>query len=197
MQKCGGIADNERKLVDDRITDAVGHDVKRKTWYLCEIKVNWPDFQKSLYQIYDTAFRFPRNPLYNKSDTIVPVIAFPSQLQKELEEYDNWDSLRDACRKLGIAIWVVEQSGVREEITSPKAKVVKTKSVVTKIVKTKRPKTKTTKTKTTGAKTVKSKPRATKSSKVKQTEVKKTVRKISKTTGTKSKAEKTKSRGRT
>jgi hypothetical protein len=191
-QKCGE-ADYEKKLVADRITDALGYNTKTKTWYLCEIKVNFTDLQKAAYQIHDTAFRFKRN---HKAATVIPVIAFPLRLQKELVKFDNWDSLRNLCRTTGVAIWVIGQSTVRETM-SPKTKVVKPKNATTKAVKTKRPKTKTSKTKATRTKTAKTKPRSVKSSKVKQSKVKKTVHKISKTTSSKSKAVRSKSRGST
>jgi len=172
-----GEANYEQKTVADRITDALGYSQKSKTWYLCEIKVNWSDLQKSPYQIHDTAFRFQKS---HKGDTVVPVIAFPARLQKELVNYDNWDSLRDTCRRLGIAIWVVEQSGVREEITSPKAKVVKTKSA----------RTSTSNTKTSGVKKVKAKPRAIKSDKINPTKAETKKKTASKAPATKRKTSK-------
>jgi hypothetical protein len=179
-KKCT-VAHSERKLVAERITDASGYDAKRKTWYLCEIKVNWSDLQKAPYQIHDTAFRFPRNPFYHKGDTVMPVIALPARLQKELVQHHNWDSLRDQCTKTGIGLWIIEQSGVRE-ITSPNTKGVKTKSA----------RASTAKTKTSRAKKTKSKTRAVKSTKAPQTKTKRTKRRTTKTTRAKSKRAKTK-----
>jgi hypothetical protein len=171
-QKCGE-ADYERQLVTGYITDALGHDVKRKTWYLCEIKVNESDLQKAPKQIFDTVFHFRKNHI---GDTIVPVIAFPARLQKELVKLNTWDSFCNICKTMKAAIWVIEQATVRE-FMNPKTKVVKTK--------TKRPKTKTTKTKTTRAKKAKPKTRTTKSTKVKKTKAPATKRKISKVRVTK------------
>ena len=106
-----GTADFERSLVADRITDAYGYDEKTKTWYLCEIKVNWNDLQKAPYQIHDTVFRFKRA---RKVAKVLPVIAFPLRLQKELIKLDNWGSFRDSCKNSGVAIWIIEQSYVRQ-----------------------------------------------------------------------------------
>ena len=58
-QKCG-VADYERQLVADRITDALGCNTKSRTWYLCEVKVNWNDAQKGMTQIHDIAYRFKK-----------------------------------------------------------------------------------------------------------------------------------------
>ena len=171
-------ADYERKLVADRITDALGCNTKSRTWYLCEIKVNWNDAQKGVTQTHDTAFRFKKT---HRGYTIVPVLAIPSRLQKELVKFDNWDSLCDQCKNSGIAIWVIEQAGVRE-ITKPKTKIVKAKSAVPKVVKTKRLKTKATKTTTTGTKTkAKTKKSSVQSPKAKRPKTQSTKRKTSKT----------------
>ncbi|MBA7507948.1 hypothetical protein ES706_06678 [subsurface metagenome] len=167
-------ADYEKKLVADRITDALGYNAKSKIWYLCEIKVNWNDAQKGVTQIHDTAFRFRKT---HRGYTVVPVLAIPSRLQKELAKFDNWNSLRAQCTNSGIAIWVIEQSAVRE-IMSPTTKAVKTKSAVTKAVKTKRPKT--TKTRTTRTKTIaRPKKSSVKSSTAKKTKTQSTKRKTS------------------
>jgi len=127
---CTG-AEKEMGLVYGRITDAWGYDGKTRTYYICEIKVNFKDLQKAVYQIYDTAFRY--KPKYDKDAKIIPVIAFPERLYEELVGYDNWGSLSDACNKLGIAIWIIEQSTVRQvqgpKIKSPKSKpIAKAKS---------------------------------------------------------------------
>jgi len=110
-------AEKEMGLVYGRITDAWGYDGKTRTYYVCEIKVNFKDLQKAIYQIHDTAFRY--KPRYDKDANIIPVIAFPKGLYKELVDYENWGSLSDACNKLGVAIWVIEQSAVRQ-VQGPK-----------------------------------------------------------------------------
>lgn len=155
------IADFERKLVDNRITDALGiiEKGKSKTWFLCEIKVNYSDLQKAPNQIHDTAFRFKER---HREDTIVPVIAFPARLQKELVDFNNWNSFRDICKKLDVAIWVIEQSTVREfqgytttkakavvakPIKAPKAKAATAKSVKTKATKARITKARSVRTK--------------------------------------------------
>ena len=120
-------AEKEMGLVYGRITDAWGYDGKTRTYYVCEIKVNFKDLQKAVYQIHDTAFRY--KPKYDKDANIIPVIAFPKGLYKELVDYDNWGSLSDACNKLGVAIWIIEQSTVRQ-IQGPKTKSPKSKPVV-------------------------------------------------------------------
>jgi hypothetical protein len=176
-QKCGE-AIYERALVTGYVTDAAGHDVKRKTYYLCEIKVNESDLQKAPKQISDTVFHFRKN---HKGDTVVPVIAFPVRLEKELVKLNTWDSLYDICKHLKVAIWVIEQSTVRE-IMSPRTKAVKTKSA----------RASTTKTKTSRPKRTKSKTRAVKSTKAPQTKTKRTKRRTTKTTRAKSKRAKTK-----
>ncbi|MFC2066237.1 hypothetical protein ACFLUO_04140 [Chloroflexota bacterium] len=162
------IADFERKLVDNRITDALGIIEKGifKTWFLCEIKVNYSDLQKAPNQIHDTAFRFKQR---HKGDTVVPVIAFPARLQKELVDFDNWNSFRDICKRLDVSIWVVEQSTVREfqGYTTTKAKSTATKPIMAKVVKAKsttaKPaKAKVAKTKSAAAKTTTKKTTTTK-----------------------------------
>ena len=59
-QKCTE-ADYEKKLVEDRITDVFGYNKNTKTWYLCEIKVDWNDLHKAPFQIMDTAVRLRKN----------------------------------------------------------------------------------------------------------------------------------------
>ena len=129
-------SDKEIGLVKHRITDAVGYDEKTKTYYLCEIKVNFNDLQKGVYQIHDTAFRFKPK---NKNAQVIPVISFPNRLYKELIKFDNWKSLSDACKKVGVAVWVIEQSTIRQ-IQGPRPKSPSTKKL-TKLKST--PKTKT------------------------------------------------------
>jgi len=142
--------------------------------------VNWTDFQKAVYQIHDTAFRFKKS---HKGDTVVPVVAFPARLQKELVKFDNWDSLRDLCQKVGVAVWVIESASVRE-IQDPTTKVTKTRSV----------KARTVKMKTTKVKRAKPKSKTVKSTKVKGTTTKTTKPKAVKAKTTKSKAVKASTR---
>jgi hypothetical protein len=170
--KCD-VADFERKIVADRITDALGHNTKSKLWYICEIKVNWSDLQKAAYQIHDTAFRFKKNHL---ADTVIPVIAFPTRLYKELIRFDNWDSLRNLCKTMGVAIWVVETAKVNE-IYNPKKQASKSNKLKTSTAKKKSIKSskKNSKTGMVKKKTIKiAKPSSkTKSSKEKTTRINK------------------------
>lgn len=152
--KCGE-ADFERKLVADRITDTFGYNKKLKTWYICEIKVNWSDLQKAAYQIHDTAFRFRKN---HRGVTVVPVIAFPKRLYKELIKFDNWGSFCDICTTMSVAVWVIEQSTIREVVYPKINKPVKTtKSKATTTAKKKTTKTKKPKSKVEVSKTAKRK----------------------------------------
>jgi len=161
----------EKQLVPGLRTDAVGYNTKRKTWYLCEIKVDESDLLKAPLQIYQTVSRFssPKNPRYHKGDAVVPVIAFPTRVQKILVQHNNWDSLCNLCKTTGVAIWVIKQSTVKE-VMGPKIK---------KSVKTKSARASTTKTKTLRAK---------------KTKAKGTKRRITKTTRAKSKRAKAKKR---
>ncbi len=168
LKKNYSVADFERSLVTDRITDAFAYDNKTKTWYLCEIKVNWGDLQKALYQIHDTVFRFKRT---HKSSIVIPVIAFPARLQRELVKSDNWGSFRDSCKNNGVAIWIIEQSFVRQLQSSniQKSKATSAKKVFTKASAVK---------KTAAKKTIAKKP-IVKASAVRKTAVKKPIVKAS------------------
>ena len=129
-------AEKEIGLVKNRITDAAGYDAKTKTYYLCEIKVNFNDLQKAVYQIHDTAFRYKPK---IRGSSVIPVIAFPGRLYKELIKFDNWKSLKDICKKIGVAVWVIEQSSIRQ-VQRPKPKSPSAKkfynSKTTPVVKT-------------------------------------------------------------
>jgi hypothetical protein len=156
-QKCDE-ADYERELVTGYKTDAFGYNRKSKIWYLCEIKVDPNDLKKAPQQILDTKFHFPKTQHYHIGDTIVPVIAIPAKLANHLVKLNEWDSLRNTCKMVKAAVWVIEQSTVREVI-SPKIKAVKTKS----------PRTKTIKKKTTGTKKAMLRSGAVKTTKLKKT----------------------------
>jgi hypothetical protein len=136
-------ADYERSLVPGHITDAYGHDTKSKTWYICEIKVNWGDLQKAPHQIYETAFLFKKK---HRGDTVIPVIALPSRLQKELVKYNNWVSLCSHCKATGVAIWAIESASVRQIKSSGKTVKAKNKKITT-TAKKKTIRTKNTKSK--------------------------------------------------
>ncbi len=114
-------SEKEIGLVYGRITDAWGYDEKTRTYYVCEIKVNFKNLQKAIYQIHNTAYcaalspgkptitlvlraTLRYKPNYDKDANIIPVIAFPKGLYKELVDYDNWGNLSDACNKLGVAV---------------------------------------------------------------------------------------------
>lgn len=187
-QKCSK-ANYELELVTGYRTDAFGYDRKSKTWYICEIKVNPSDLKKAPQQILDTKFHFPKTRYYHTGDTVVPVIAIPARLANYLVKQNEWTSLRNTCKMVKVALWVVEQSTIREvmgpkvkkvvkaksarastakkKVTRTKKTVTKKKAVKGKRLKTKTTKAKTTKRKTTRAKTKKSKSRAVKSTKAK------------------------------
>ena len=211
-----GVADSERSLVDDRITDTFAYDKKSKTLYLCEIKVNWNDLQKAPYQIHDTVFRFKRA---HKGAKVVPVVAFPLRLQKELIKEDTWGSFRDTCKKIGVAIWIIEQSSIRQaqgpttsstkaqpapksttKARGTKAKSAAAKPTKVKVTKKTTAKAKPTKRKTTTGKRTKStvaKPKRIKTTKAKVTKRKtatgkSTKSRVARTTTTKAKTTKVK-----
>lgn len=182
----------EKGLVSGYRTDAFGYDSKFKTWYLCEIKVDPSDLKKAPQQILDTKFHFPKSQYFHIGDKIVPVIAIPARLAKFQVKTNEWDSLRNTCKQLNIAIWVIEQSTVRE-VMGPKIKKVakastsKKKTARTKKSASKRTPAKTkkarkatnTKKKITRAKTTKSMKRLVKSSKTKKSKTQSTKRKNS------------------
>jgi len=189
-KKCGK-ADYELELVTGYRTDAFGYNRKSKIWYLCEIKVDPSDLKKAPQQILDTKFHFPKTPHYHKGDTIVPVIAIPARLATYLVKYDEWDSLRNTCKMVKAALWVIEQSTVREVVSPGAKKSVKPKSARTSASKGKTTLTKKTASKTRAAKTsrkttaraktTKFKKRVVKSSKTKKLKTQSAKRKTSKT----------------
>jgi len=132
LKRNGCTADFERRLVNQRITDAFGYSKRTKTWYICEIKVDGSDLYKAVAQIHDTVNRFQHSPLYqSKGGTIVPVIAIPKRLYDGSLKYstEKWGSFCSLCRTTNIALWIVEQSTVRQ-IQGPKVKsTTKEKSV--------------------------------------------------------------------
>jgi hypothetical protein len=199
-QKCSK-ADYELELVSGYRTDAFGYDRKSKTWYLCEIKVDPSDLKKAPQQILDTKFHFPKTRYYHIGDTIVPVIAIPARLANYLVKQNEWTSLRNTCKMVKAALWVVEQSTVREIMGPKTKKAVKTKSAkastakkkVTRTkkptskkraVKSKRPKVKTAKAKSAKLRTTKAKTNKPKSRAVKSTKTKRIKRKASRKTST-------------
>jgi hypothetical protein len=124
LKRSGFSADFERSLVPGRVTDTFGYSVKKKTWYLCEIKVNWTDLQKAITQIHEQVYNFKRSRLYmDKEGSIVPVIAIPNSLYSYLMKYYafQWGSYCSLCKTNNIALWVVEQSTIRQ-IQGPKPK---------------------------------------------------------------------------
>ena len=133
LEDKGYFAEKEYSVVGDRITDAWAHDVKNNIWYLCEIKVQRGDLPKAVPQIHDTARRFKSNRGYiNKGrGVIVSVIAISNPLYKEMESYylSIWESYRELCKTLNIALWVVEQSAI-VQLQGPKLKPsVKVKAI--------------------------------------------------------------------
>jgi len=183
-KKCGQ-AVSEGKVVPGHITDAYGFNKKLKIIYLCEVKVRRSDLRRAPNQIYETALRFKRK--RKDYNTVVPVIAVPARLQNFLIKQDNWEPLCLMCGNLGIAVWVIEQSTIREVLgpkiqKSVKASTTKKKSAPRRtIAKTRKvKKARTTKKKITRAKTTESKKRLTKSYKTKRPKTRGTKRKISK-----------------
>jgi hypothetical protein len=110
-------AEKETGLVYGRVTDAWGYDGKTRTYYVCEVKVNFKDLEKAVYQIHDTAYRY--KPKYDKHANIIPFISFPKRLYEKLVNYYHWGSLSDACNNLGVAIWIIELTTVRQ-VQGPK-----------------------------------------------------------------------------
>jgi hypothetical protein len=113
-------AGKERGFVPGRITDAWGYDNKTKTLYFCEIKVNPGDLLKAVSQIHDTVFKYKPKDSRIK---VIPVIAVPKRLYDEFSKYDlgQWKSFRSLCKTANIAIWIIEQSNIRQ-IQGPKPK---------------------------------------------------------------------------
>ena len=130
-------ADKEQGLVSGRITDAWGYNRGEKTWFLCEIKVNIKDLQKGVTQIHDTCFRFK---VSNQGDKVIPVLAIPNKLYNEMRKYEpgQWSSFSSLCKNTDIAVWVVEQSNIRQ-IQGPKPTTPKPKAT-TKVKATAKPK---------------------------------------------------------
>jgi len=127
------ISEKELGLVSGRITDACGYDEKTNTYFICEVKVDFSDLQKAPYQIHETAFKYKPKKIGAKK---IPIIAIPKALYLGLINNDKWESLSDACAKLGVAFWVIEQSTVRQiqgpKPTSPKKpKAVRAKTSTT------------------------------------------------------------------
>jgi hypothetical protein len=174
-------AGKERGFVRGRITDAYGYDKATKTVFFCEVKVGPADLLKSVFQIKDTVFRYtPKDPQV----TAIPVIAVPKRLFEEWGKYnyDKWVSFKDLCKTNKIALWIIEQSDIRQ-IQGPKPKALKTKTIKPS-AKSKTTKRKTT-TKTKANNTIKAKKNTIK--KRKSTPKTKTVKTRKASTGTKSK----------
>jgi len=176
-------AGKEHGFVSGRITDAYGLDKATRTIYLCEIKVNPTDLLKAVSQIHDTVSRFtPKDP----KNTVIPVIAVPKRLFDEWGRYniDKWDSFKKLCKTTHIAIWIIEQSTIRQiQGPKPKSPKVKTKkSIKTKVVAQPKIKRKTTKklkpiSKSKAAKTRKNSKRIKSRTKPKSTGKSKTAKK--------------------
>jgi len=140
-------AGQEKELVPGLRTDAFAYDEKTRIRYICEIKVAWSDLPKSPSQVMDTVRPLRKR---KKGDIVVPVIAFPLPLQKELRKDDRWNSFSATCRELGIEIWIIDSGAIRvvqrSKIRVPQAKVVKAKAAKPKTVKAKAVKTESIKT---------------------------------------------------
>ena len=176
-KKCGR-AGSEEQVVHGHITDAFGFNKKSKTAYLCEVKVRRSDLRRAPNQIYETALRFRKD---HRIYTTVPVIAIPVKLYRFLVDKDNWEPLYSMCGNLGIALWVIEQSAIRE-ILSPK---------IDKAVKTKGSRASTTKKKATRAKNTVSKKRVVKKGKTRKTKTTKKKTTRSKSTSVKKRVART------
>jgi hypothetical protein len=186
-KKCD-VASYEEELLSGYRIDAFGYNRKNKVWYLCEIKVEPSDLKKAPQQILDTKYHLPKTKLYHIGDTIVPVIAIPAKLANHLVKYNEWDSLCNTCKMIRAAIWVIEQSTVRE-VYKPRQRVARKLGVLPKAVKTKLVRVKT-KTKNKLAKTKRPKLKVPKSTKIKRTRASKK-RKATKSRSTKPKRTRT------
>jgi hypothetical protein len=128
-------AGKERGFVPGRITDAYGYDKLTNTLYFCEIKVNPNDLLKAITQLHITSSNFkPKNP----HTKIIPVIAIPKKLALEISKNKplDWKSFKALCKTSHTAIWIIEQSSVRQ-LQGPKPNVPKTKVKKTTKVKVK------------------------------------------------------------
>jgi hypothetical protein len=190
-KKCGQ-AGLEEKLVHGHITDAFGYNKKSKIIYLCEIKVRRSDLRRAPNSIYETALRFKEKRKDYK--TVVPVIAVPARLEEFLIKQDNWKPLCLMCKNLGIAVWVIEQSTIREVLSpkikktvkakssrasTAKEKITRTKKIAHKTGTSKTRKPKTTKKKTTRPESTSLKKRVVKSSRAKTPKTQSAKRKTS------------------
>lgn len=135
--------------------------------YLCEIKVQHKDLPKSVEQVMDALRRVKDTPKYIKLGKVatVPVIAISNRLYQEETGYylGKWEGFCDLCKKLGIAIWVVEQSNIRY-LQGPNPIILKAKATTkvkatTKAKATARPKA-ATKAKATTKATATVRPKA-------------------------------------
>jgi hypothetical protein len=118
--------DVERSLVPGRITDAFGYDKVTNTFYVCEIKVSPGDWEKAITQLHITSSNYkPRH----TNTVIIPVFAIPNRLATELLKYKplEWKSIKSLCKNNKIAIWIIEQSSIRQ-IQGPKPRVLKSKT---------------------------------------------------------------------
>jgi hypothetical protein len=194
-------AGKERGFVRGRITDAYGYDKLTKTVFFCEVKVGPTDLLKSVFQIKDTVFRYtPKDP----EVTAIPVIAVPKRLFDEWgkSNYDKWISFKDLCKTNKIALWIIEQSDIRQ-IQGPKPKALKAK--VNKTVKAKKNTPTKAKKKTIKKRKPVTKTKVIRSPKTKKTTVKKSTpktktastRKTPTKTNTKTKPKSTKKTTRT
>ncbi len=126
LKRTCDIAGKEHGFVSGRITDAYGYDKVTKTIYFCEVKVNPTDLLKSVFQIQDTVFRYVRK---DPQITVIPVIAVPKRLFDDWGKYnhDKWVSFKNLCKTNKIALWIIEQSDIKQ-IQGPKSKPLKAKT---------------------------------------------------------------------
>ena len=142
-------AGEEKKFAPGRRTDAWGYDKITKTRYFCEVKVGPRDLLSAVSELHVTAYNFkPKNPKY----IVIAVIAIPKRLFDDLAKFDpgHWRSFRALCKTNNIAIWIIEQSNIKQ-IQGPKPKKPKTNT-----------RKSTVKVKTTTKRKVISKPKAKK-----------------------------------
>jgi hypothetical protein len=109
--------DHEIGLVPYRRTDVYGYDSKNKVLYLCEIKVQRTDLPKVFEELPDQERRVKKTPEYIQAGVlkVIPVLAVSNNLYQEVSKHypDEWKSTRSTCKKLGMSIWVVEQSRIQ------------------------------------------------------------------------------------
>jgi hypothetical protein len=146
LKRLYGSAGKEHGFIPGRRIDAWGYDKDTKTLFFCEIKVSPSDLNKAVTQIHSSAFNYhPKDP----QNKVLPVIAIPKKLAIDLHKYKplDWNSFKSLCQTNKIAIWIIEQSDIKQ-IQGPKPKMVKSPRKKTTNITAKKKTTKKLKPKT-------------------------------------------------